>query len=169
MGQPLSSGVSSVSPRARHWQPALGVLVAFAGGIAAAVAFQVPIGDSASLPLICYGGIVLVASLTGGALFRSRWAALAVSGALMLGIVTYTALVDALYDLAHANAGVGLVVGADIEALAIIVVWAGVPAAALSALASALRRQERCRECFKWTMARSSAPERWMPGHIGAE
>jgi hypothetical protein len=86
MGQPLSSGVPSVAPRARQWQPALGVLVAFAGGIAAAVAFQVPIGDSGSLSLICYGVIVLVASLTGGTLFRSRWAALAVSGALMLGM-----------------------------------------------------------------------------------
>jgi hypothetical protein len=117
--------------------------VAFAGGIAAAVAFTVPIGGSGRLPLILFWVLVLVASLTGGALFRSGWAALAVSGALMLGIVMYVALADARYDLAHPNAGVGLVVGADVEALAILVVWVGLPAAALSALASALRRRAR--------------------------
>ena len=72
MGQPRSSGVPAVSSRAGHWQPALGVLVAFAGGIATEVVpgAMVPIGGTVG-QLLFYGSIVLVASLSGGALFRS--------------------------------------------------------------------------------------------------
>jgi hypothetical protein len=134
---------SSLLPRAAHWQRALGVLVAFVGGVAAALAFTSPLGGSASVPLILYGMVMLAASFTGGVLYRSRWAALVISGALVLGMVVYVALVDARYDLAHPNAGVGLSVGADIEALAIIVVWVGLPAGAIAALGAARRRRSR--------------------------
>jgi hypothetical protein len=142
VGQPRSSGVPAALPRAGYWQPALGALVAFAGGIATEVA-AILIGnstiDSTILQLLSYGAIVLVASLTGGALFRSRWAALAVPVALMLGIVTYIVLAEAFFGSPYA-VGPGAV-DADIRLLAFIVEWAGLPAAVLAALASALRRR----------------------------
>jgi hypothetical protein len=69
--------------------------------------------------------------------------AVAVGAAEPPALTAFVALADALYDLAHANAGVGLVVGADLVALAIIVVYVGVPAAVLAVLASALRRRAR--------------------------
>ena len=145
--QPISPAPSSLLPYVAHRQRAVGVVgvvgvvVAFVGGVAAALAITSPLGGSARLPLILFALVALAASFTGGVLYRSRWAALVIAGALVLGMVVYFALEDARYDLAHPNAGVGLSVGADIEALAIIVVWVGLPAGAIAALGAALRRR----------------------------
>jgi hypothetical protein len=141
MSQYASPAPTSASAPVPRWQRILGVLIAFAGGITAGLMFTFgpSSGDSPVPSLILFYAVALAASLTGGALFRSRKGALVIAGAAMLGTIAYVAFNNVRYDLAHPNAGVGTFIGADFEVLAIILLWEGGPAWLFAVLGMMLR------------------------------
>jgi|GEM_PF-4045901 len=95
-------------------------------------------GGSSVLPLVLFYAAALVASLAGGALFRSEKGALVIAGIVMPGTIACAAFNDVRYNLAHPNAGI--FVFAYVELFFIILLWEGGPAWLFAVFGVMLRR-----------------------------